>query len=71
MRKQLLDCLQLEKCSPFPITNTRFYRCGSIPLFFMYIVSVGKPTFMMILNQMMDTLWQTAAPVTNGTTRSA
>ena len=36
----------------------------------MYIVSVGKPTFTMILNQMMDTLWQTAAVVANSTTRS-
>ena len=34
MRKQLLDCLQLEKCLPYPKTNKRFYRCGSIPLFF-------------------------------------
>ena len=37
----------------------------------MYIVSVGKPTFMMILNRMMDVLWQTAAAVANGTTTSA
>ena len=39
--------------------------------FYIYIVSVGKPTFMMILNQMMDILWQTEATVANGTTRSA
>ena len=37
----------------------------------MYIVFVGKPTFMMILNRMMDILWQTAAAVANGTTTSA
>ena len=39
--------------------------------FLIYILSVGKPTFMMILNQMMDILWQTATAVANGTTRSA
>ena len=37
----------------------------------MYIVFVGKPTFMMILNQMMDILWQTAVIVASGITRSA
>ena len=37
----------------------------------MYIVSAGKPPFIMILNQMMDFLRQTAAAVTNGTTESA
>ena len=31
----------------------------------------GKPTFMMIINQMMDILWQTAASVANETIRSA
>ena len=36
----------------------------------MYIVSVGKPAFIMILNWMMDILWQTAAAVANGTTTS-
>ena len=63
MCKQLLDCLQLGKCSPFSKINKRFYRCRSIPLFL--------PTFMMILNQMMDILWQTAAAVANGIKRSA
>ena len=56
MRKELLVCLLLEKCSPFPKTNKQVYCYRSIPLFFMYIVSVMKPTFMMILNQMMDIL---------------
>ena len=37
----------------------------------MYIASVGKPTFMMILNRMMDILWQTASAVTNGTTTNS
>ena len=35
----------------------------------MYIVHVGKPTFMMILNQIMDFLWQTAAAVASGTAK--
>ena len=39
--------------------------------FLIYILSVGKPTFMMILNQMVDILWQAAAAAANGTTRSA
>ena len=34
--------------------------------FLVHSVSVGKPTFMMILNQMMNILWQTAAVVANG-----
>ena len=68
---ELLVCLQLQKVSPFPKTNAWFYCCRSIPLFFMYILSVRKPTFMMISNQMMDILWQTAASVANETTRSA
>ena len=56
MRKQLLVCLKLEKILTFPNTNNkRFYGCRSIP-FFIYIVSVGKATFMMILSQMMDIL---------------
>ena len=66
-----LVCLKLQKFSPIPKTNAWFCCCRSIPLFFMYILSVGKPTFMMILNQMMDILWQTAASVANETTRSA
>ena len=37
----------------------------------MYILFVGEPTFIMILNQIVDIFWQTAAPVTNGTTTSA
>ena len=37
----------------------------------MYIVSVGKPTLMMILNQMMDVLRETPAAVANGTTGGA
>ena len=37
----------------------------------MYIASFGKPTFMIILNRMMDILWQTTAAVANGTTRRA
>ena len=37
----------------------------------MYIAFVGEPTFIMILNRMMDIFWQTAAPVANGTTTSA
>ena len=62
----------LNKFSPFPKTNKQFYRYRSIPLFFfMYIVSAGKPPFIMILNQMMDFLRQTAAAVANGTTESA
>ena len=64
---ELLVCLQLQKFSPFPKTNAWFYCCRSTPLFFMYILSVGKPTFMMISNQMMDILWQTAASVANET----
>ena len=59
MREHLLVRLQLEKISSFPKTNKRFYRCRSIPLFFIYIVTAGKPTFMIILNHMMDILWQT------------
>ena len=39
--------------------------------FLMYIVSVVNPTFTMILNQMMDILWQTAAAVSNSATRRA
>ena len=38
--------------------NKQFYRYRSISLFFMYIVFVGKPIFIMILNWMMDILWQ-------------
>ena len=34
MHEHLLACLQLEKISPFPKTNKRFYRCRSISLFF-------------------------------------
>ena len=34
-------------------------------------VSLRKPTFMMILNWVMDILWQTMAAVANGTTTSA
>ena len=37
----------------------------------MYIVSIVKPTFMIILNQMMDMLWQTTAAAANGTRTSA
>ena len=37
----------------------------------MYIVSAGKPTFMMILSLMVDILRQTTATVANGTTTSA
>ena len=33
MRKQLLGFLQLEKLSPFPKTNKRFYRCRSTRFF--------------------------------------
>ena len=71
MLKQLLVCLQLEKTSPFPKTNKRFYRCRSIPLFLIYTASVGKLTFMVILNQMMNISWQVAAAVAKGTTTSA
>ena len=63
--------MQLEKFSPFPKTKKQFYHCRSIPLIFMYILFVGEPTFIMILNRMVDIFWQTAAPVTNGTTTSA
>ena len=34
MREHIPVWLQLEKISPFPKTNKRFYRCRSIPLFF-------------------------------------
>ena len=34
MHEPQLVCLQLEKFSPFPYTNKRFYRYRSIPLFF-------------------------------------
>ena len=61
MRELELVCLQLEKFSPFPKTNKWFYRHRSILLFFMYIASVAKPTFMMKLNRAMDILWQTVA----------
>ena len=37
----------------------------------MYIVFIGKAIFMMILSQVMDILWQTAAAGANGTIRSA
>ena len=37
----------------------------------MYIASFRKPTFMIILNRMMDILWQTPAAVADGTTRRA
>ena len=62
MREHLLVRLQLEKISSFPKINKRFYLCRSILLFFIYIIPAGKPTFMIILNQMMDILWQTAVP---------
>ena len=39
--------------------------------FFFFFVSVVNPTFTMILNQMMDILWQTAAAVSNSATRRA
>ena len=35
------------------------------------IVPAEKPTFMMMLNQTTDILWQAATAVTNGTTRRA
>ena len=44
IRRQLLVCLQLEKISPFPKTNERFYRCGSIPLFF-YIHCIWREAY--------------------------
>ena len=65
----LLVCLQLVNFSPFPKTNKLYYCCNLFFCFFVYIVSVGKPTFMMILYQMMDILWQTAVSVANSTTR--
>ena len=34
MRDQLLICLQLQKFLPFPKTNKRVYRCGSVSVFF-------------------------------------
>ena len=69
MRKLLLVCFQLETFSKqkFSMANKRFYSFT----FFMHIASFGKPTFMIILNRMIDILWQTAAAVANGTTRRA
>ena len=63
--------MQLKSFPPFPKSNKQLYRYRSIPLFFMYIVSFGKVNFIIILNWMMDILWQTAAAVVNGTTTSA
>ena len=60
--------MQLENFLPFPKANKQFYRYRSIPLFF-YVYCI--PTFMMILNRMMDILWQAAAAVTNCTTTNA
>ena len=67
MRDHILVCLQLQKFSPFPKTNKRVYRCRSVFLFF----DMYWPTFMMMLNQTTDILWQTATAVANGTARSA
>ena len=57
MREPLLVYLQLEKFSTFPKTKKDFIAIVLFIYFLIYIVSVGKPTFMMILNQMMDILW--------------
>ena len=45
--------------------------CLQLKFFLPFPNPAGKPTFMMIINQMMDILWQTAAAVANGTTRTA
>ena len=57
MREPLLVYLQLEKFSTFPKTKKDFIAIVLFIYFLIYIVSVGKPTLMMILNQMMDILW--------------
>ena len=45
--------------------------CLQLKFFLPFPTPAGKPTFMMIINQMMDILWQTAAAVANGTARTA
>ena len=67
----LTGLLAVRKFLVFPKTNKQFYHYWTIPLFFMCIVPVQKPTFIMILNRMIYILWQTAASVANGTTTSA
>ena len=64
MLKQLIVCLQLEKISPFPKTNKQFYRSRSIPLFFDIYCICREAYFHE------DILWQAAAAVANGTTKS-
>ena len=70
MRDHLLVCLQLQILSPFPKTN-EFIAVDLFVCFLMCTVSAEKPTFIMMLNQTTDILWQTATAVANGTTRSA
>ena len=72
MRDHLLICLQLEKF--FTICKDQKKRFIAVDLFLcflMCIVSAKKPTLMMILNQMTGILWQNAAAMASGTTRSA
>ena len=45
--------------------------CLQLKTFSPFLNPAGKPTFMIIINQMMDILWQTAASVANETIRSA
>ena len=45
--------------------------CLQLKTFLPFLNPAGKPTFMIIINQMMDILWQTAASVANETIRSA
>ena len=65
----LTSLLAVRKIFQRPIND--FIAVDLFFCFLMYIVSVTKPTFMMILNQMIDLLWQTAVAVLNSTTRRA
>ena len=60
MRDHSLGCLQLQKFPPFPKTNKSVYRCRPVSFFLICAVSAEKPTFMMMLNQTTNILWQTA-----------
>ena len=71
MRDHLLVYLQLEKFSQFPKINKGVYRCKSVPLFFDAYCICREAYFDDDIKSDEAYLWQTAAIVENGTTRSA
>ena len=62
MRAHLLVCLQLEKFCHLQRPINDFIAVDLFLCIFRYIVPAGKPTFMIILNQIIDILWQNAQP---------